>query len=475
MPFSRPSCFRLAAATLAIAGMAGCAGPEERLAKGLAKAEALVETDRADLAMVRLEELNRQFPGRPAVHEALAFAKARAGDAPGAAWHFMEAAEADPAGHAHLYLMAARALLQGNDASGAALQYRRYLEVHPDDAPAWQAYAELERSRGRAQTSLDASLRWHRLSPEPAAALAVGEAFAELGNAAQARSWLNSAAAGSGEAAANAAIALLQLDARTGELAQAETRLADLDRRFPGALDQSPSGSLRQQLGERRAAEEALARAQAEQARFARELEQARLAEEQAKAREEEERRQRAIAAQRQREEAEGTSSSGPALSAAASAPGAAGLARQAADAAARGQTEAAVKLYWQSLSLDDQPTAVWVGLANAYWQQRLFEEAESCAFEALRRSPDASEALETYFRIARETLSRPAFLVEIEAARQRLPRDAELALIHAQALAGNPLHANRAVDAYREFLRLSAPGHPGRAEAESFLAGQRS
>jgi tetratricopeptide (TPR) repeat protein len=456
--------------------IAGCSKPEEVISARIAVANQNLAEGRAAKAVDILEKLDRAYPDRPAVLEALGFACAQNGQNRQAAGCFVRAADKDPASTS-LRQMAAEAFLADGALDLAAEQHRRFLRECPGDYQSWQKLGEIEEKRGDALASVDAYLEWHRVRPSAESAFRLGTAFRRLNNSPQAKTWFEATIRQGGEHLQEALLALLELEIEAGDFAAAERTTGQIDRNFPGVLDAGPLGGVRARIAAWKDAEKALADARAEQERLARDLEEKRREQQAELARS-----RQALAPPAAPAASPATASSGGAGTASANPKPAtrAALASISPSVAAaverreKGQVDKAVEILWRALGADDSRVEIWTELADCYRELKQYSPAEACILEARRRAPESIEIETTFLNIVRESQPNDVYFARLEEARRKFPANANLAFVLARELASAGGDPARTVVAYEDFLLLAHPSDPRRAEATDAIAQMR-
>lgn len=454
------------------------AAAQQAIAQGIQEANQNLDAGNVDAALARLEALEASYPNRPAIIEALAFAYARKADHPLAAFYFDTVFRLDPE-RSEMALYAARAHSESQDWDAAATAYQAYLSDNPRDDAAWRALARTETSANRHKPALDAWLESIRHSPTPPNAedaLAVGRLYLAVDNPTQARRWFTNTleAQPPERIRAQALLGLLQIDLQEKQWADAEKRLAALDKAGPGVLDASPLAPARAELTQWREAQEelekerlaAIARAEEERKRVE---EAARLADAEAR------RKQQAgtITIDRTGQtvppRTDETSDNGedttqaPAQLADATPPPPPPeptLAQRAQAAYDAGDYAEAITLYQNALADDPTAAPLYQGLSRAYFAQQSWPQAELYAAEAMRLQPDNLSYTLNYLRSIQRTQPRERLMDEMIRAKQRFPDSPDITLALARGYERIMNNRRNALFLYQEFLTI-APGHP--------------
>jgi len=252
--------------------LASCSNPEAQRARQIAEARELVAEGQDQAALTLLEELSAEFPNDGEILGLIGEIYRETGDDVSAAFYLEQALLQQPENIELLYQTYQAKYAAGQPASD--LLERLAAEAPGTMTP--ELWVRLGRSRAaanRTQPALDAYLRG--VDPErgtvgAANATAVGELFLQLDNLAQAERWFELAADRDDPAAEAALLGLLEIQLRQKQWEAAESTIAQLDRRYPGAVDGSEWAGARQELQRWRTAQ-AKMRAELERAEAARE------------------------------------------------------------------------------------------------------------------------------------------------------------------------------------------------------------
>ncbi len=131
---------------------------------------------------------------------------------------------------------------------------------------------------------------------------------------------------------------------------------------------------------------------------------------------------------------------------------------------------KSAIRLYWQALGLDNTTPETWSQLSQAYTLSGETRNAETTALEAVRLAPTEVPYTLDYLRIAQRSKSPRAFLAELKIAFDRFPNNPEITLSLARALQRISEDRPAAAALYQQFIQ-QFPRHPLRPEAEAALA----
>lgn len=249
----------------------GCSNPDKTISRTLETAKQAVDAGDVNLAVRQLNALSAKFPGRPDILEALGHAYAREPDYFSAALFLQQAADADPA---RLLLLrdAGEYFLQAGDTASARQALQRFLDVFPGDGEAWNRLAPILRDANETVPAVNAYLKSFSLTgrdPSPEEALSLGDLFFQLDNHPNAEAYYRMALLGDDLSALPALFGLLRLDLLRAQWTPVQAWIAQLDARFPGALDSSPLASARADLRAFQQAGEDFARAREAQSAVA--------------------------------------------------------------------------------------------------------------------------------------------------------------------------------------------------------------
>lgn len=144
-------------------------------------------------------------------------------------------------------------------------------------------------------------------------------------------------------------------------------------------------------------------------------------------------------------------------------------LPERARQAAADGNNEEAIRLYWRALGEAPNDPALLQQLSNLYLVEGQLRNAETTILEAIRLAPQSVGLTLQHLRIQQRLLDPGSFVRSVERAAERFPRNADVALSLARAydrVLNDPVAALRQ---YRRFIDLD-PDHPLRDEAEAAI-----
>lgn len=485
---------------LSLVWLTACKDPQTVRQNELLRAAQLQASGEHDAALQRLEALRTEAPNDVEILRRIAAIYTAKDDATMAALFLEQAYQQDPTDLDLLYqtYLAQRA---AGEASGELLET---LAVNIPDkmtAELWAQLGQYRMQRQQTEAALEAFLKCvpqEVNQTDPGTATAIGQLFLKLDNQTQAEQWFNRAADSENLNALNALFGLLEIKLGLQDWQQAEAIIAQLDLRFPGAVDASEWAQARTELlrwrEELATAQAELAKATVNEAAEAVTASQSSLEPEtgnmpattadtppttgktrvladleaiEAMA------DQPAIEAA-----AEDIEQSSPALEDEAVAdspmePSVAELLEEADRAQLEGDYDSAIGLYWQALATANNDPATWNQLSQAYFAINQLQNAETAALEAIRFAPSEIKFTLDYLRIAQRSKPATQFLAELETAYDRFPSNPEVALSLARAQERIGNNSRAAQSLYRRFLEI-APNHPLRAEADAALARLR-
>lgn len=270
--------------------LSGCSTPEEKKADQIKEAISLSDAGKHAEALQILNELGSQYPEDLEILRLRAQAHSAQGDFTTAAFFLEQAHIKSPENNELLY-EAYKSLVAANQTADHLLE--KLAEQSPESMSPelWIRLGQSRQQAEQTQAALDAYLKGvdpETSKPEPETAAAIGQLFAKLGNLPQAEHWLEIAADNDDPNALTALFGLLEIKLRQKDWTGAETTIAQLDKQFPGAVENSQWKQARDELIKWRKDQEdmkaKLAKAEAE--RKAAEAAAAKAAEEAAKAKE---------------------------------------------------------------------------------------------------------------------------------------------------------------------------------------------
>jgi tetratricopeptide (TPR) repeat protein len=144
-------------------------------------------------------------------------------------------------------------------------------------------------------------------------------------------------------------------------------------------------------------------------------------------------------------------------------------LPERAQQAAADGNTEEAIRLYWRALGENPEEPVLWQRLSDLYLVEGQLRNAETTILEAIRLAPQSIGLTLQHLRIQQRLLDPQSFVRAVERAADRFPRSADIALSLARAYDRVLNDSVAAQRQYRRFIELD-PDHPMRDEAEAAI-----
>ncbi len=486
--------FSLAAICLfALFFLSGCASREERISQALNKADLARQKNELDNALSILGKAAMKIPDSAALHEAIANTRLESNDPQDAVSAFAKSIELDP-NRQRLWIRIADIRDKLGETELAANALENYLESFPDDFLAWKNYASLKERLDDSDGAIKATLEWNRIRPSAAPALKLGELFQQSGNFAQARSWISQAAAYvRDQGAQDALAALIELEISLQQYLPASTWLDQYDSRYGTGSADPRIVSARETIGKWRQAQKEIAEAAARLEEKRLELERQAL--ETSRRAEADRLEQEALLAEQERIAAEALANAQsdievsdseeilPAIDDATdpfnddqtpAIPPAddTDYLAQARDAAANGETNASIELYWRALGPNSGNPDLWYELSGLYMETRNWLDAEACILEAKRRAPRSAPIAARYLSIVAQTQALARVVQEAQALINLFPGEAALPLNLARALRKANAPRSRVTDAYEEFLNKATASDEGFAEATQFVQG---
>ena len=421
-----------------------CQDREAKIAETIDLSHHFLDEGDSHRAIELLEDLSDNYPDDLAVLEALAFARASAGDHILAAHRFVQIVRTNPK-RSHYLLYAAKSFQAGNEPEEAGELYREYLQLDPTNATVWSALGELHESLEQPDEAIKAYLETDRLKPSGSNAFRLGKLFTDQANTTEAESWYQVALELDDGSQPEPYIGLLDLAMEQADYPLVEKIITEIDKRFPGELDVSPLSSSRTQLAKWRQEQEEQARKLREAERIARQM----------KEREEAERRAQLLAKIEQEvpEEPPPPPPPPPPITADS-------LLREARQLKLEGHDADAVASYWESLKMDDSRAQVWFELSESLLADNQLPWAEATALEAIRRDPQSTLFTLQYLAVTQLTKSPEQFLKELIRAKVRLKESPEITLALARGYKNISHSTPNAIILYREVLEM-LPNHP--------------
>lgn len=426
-----------------------CQDREAKIAETIDLSQRYLHEGDSHRAVELLKDLSDDYPDELAVLEALAFARATAGDYLLAAHRFEQIARTDPK-QSHYLLYAAKSLQAGSELEQARELYREYLQIDPTDAMVWNALGELHESLDQPDEAIKAYMEKDRLKPSGSNAFRLGKLFSHQANTAEAESWYQVAIELDDGSKPEPYIGLLGLAMEQANYPLMEKIITEIDNLFPGELDVSPLSSSRAQLAKWRQKQEEQERKFREEERITREL----------KEKEETERRAQLLA-KNEKEPPEEPPPPPPIT--------AESLLQEARQLKLEGSYADAVANYWESLKLDDSRPEVWFELSETLLADDQLAWAEATALEAIRRNPQSTLFTMQYLAVAQLTKNPEQFLKELVRAKERLKESPEITLALARGYRNISQSKRNAAILYREVLEM-LPNHPDRDAIQAEL-----
>ena len=417
-----------------------CQDREAKIAETIDLSHHFLDEGDSHRAIELLEDLSDNYPDDLAVLEALAFARASAGDHILAAHRFVQIVRTNPKRSPYL-LYAAKSFQAGNELEEAGELYREYLQLDPTNATVWSALGKLHESLEQPDEAIKAYLEKDLLKPSGSNAFRLGKLFSDQANTTEAESWYQVALELDDGSQPEPYIGLLGLAMEKADYPLVEKIITEIDKRFPGELDVSPLSSSRTQLANWRQEQEEQARKLRKAERIARQM----------KEREEAEHRAQLLAKIEQEVPEEPPPP--PPITADS-------LLREARQSKLEGHDADAVASYWESLKLDDSRAQVWFELSETLLADNQLPWAEATALEAIRRDPQSTLFTLQYLAVAQLTKSPEQFLKELIRAKERLKESPEITLALARGYKNISRSTPNAIIFYREVLEM-LPNHP--------------
>ncbi len=440
--------------------LVGCGQPPPNLEESIRVANENLSSGNTEQAILLLEDLLKSNPGHSAILENLAFAYAQSGSHEMAAFYFQETANSGP-NRNHFLLYAAEALRQSGKLPQAVESYEKYLAEHANSPVEWKKLGQLQETLNNSGKAVESYLQSQRLKPTGENAIRIGQLFRGMNNQAQANHWFQVAFEASDGAQGEALLGLLAGAILNENFERAEDLIQQLDSGFPGLLDNSPLAQRRQELEQWRSRQDELQRQLQEQERIAREL-QEKAAHREAEA--------TALTAAREKEEEEAKKKMEAVRLEAPPPPSASGFLQKARSSLAAGNPEEAIKNYWASLKLDDNPAEVWHELSDLLLKEGKNGLAEATALETIRREPKSTLYTMHYLKVAQITKEPDQFMEELIYANHKIPDSPDITLALARGYKIIKNSYREAAFLYRNFLE-QAPNHPESSQAQEELA----
>lgn len=513
--------YHLVIVLTALFALSACTDSENTRRKQLDNALTLQASGESQEAIIILQSLLEKSPQDPELLQLLGEIYQKNNDLNLAAFYLEQAALNSPGDSERLY-QAYLALEAANEDTLPILRQLATQAPKAMNSELWLKLGSLLASSNDTQPALDAYLKGIPKDPKeiaPETANAIATLFLQVDNKALAERWFKIASLDSGPEALTALLGLLEIKLAAAEWPASEALIAQLDQRFPGAVDASDWATARGELQTWRKAQQELSetlKATENEAAASADNKPANpqpgtpsssksIAAAEFDAME-------ALADRPALEETErsipevqfdpgitiqpadpdlsdGTPLAEPApIEAVPTADNATGsnaeaitapealpltreqLITEAENAKLQRDFKAATRLYWQALGIDNTRPETWSLLSQTYTLSGETRNAETTALEAVRLAPAVVEYTLDYLRIAQRSKNPRAFLAELKIAFDRFPTNPEITLSLARALQriSNDRPAARAL--YQQFIN-QFPRHPLRPEAEAALA----
>lgn len=132
------------------------------------------------------------------------------------------------------------------------------------------------------------------------------------------------------------------------------------------------------------------------------------------------------------------------------------------------GDYQQALKAYWQALAKQPEDVALWHELCAVYYQIEDYYHAEMVILEAMRRVPRHLGIRMNYLKIVQHRYSSEELMAELRKAKAEFPRNADITLALAQGYASTG--DRRAEILYRQFLQEASIDHPKHVQVRALL-----
>ncbi|OHE70950.1 MAG: hypothetical protein A2007_03925 [Verrucomicrobia bacterium GWC2_42_7] len=461
---------------------------KQKIDQEVDNASQLIAQDHVNQALELLEELSLEYPNRPEILIALAFAYSTHKDFSLAASTFERISKLDGS-YQENALYAARAYQEDNNLMAAVENYCYYLKFFPDDFDTWRSVAESEALLKHHQKALEAYffiLPKGKLSGLDYAKM--GNLFFEVNNVAQAEFWYAKAAELS-DGKEQGKLGLVQIACQRKEWPVVEKLLAELDSVEGDRIDKIALVGVRRELNqwkaqkaeevrlekERKELEEKDLQLQAqlkkegeEKALLQKKLEEERVAKQKleqeliAKKQAEDER----IA--REKEEAEKLKEK---------AEQAVLLAKQSEE---KLKTVKLRQLFDQQLYADAEklanelasssstlPADLWFLLAQIHFNTNAFDKAHFDIQQAMHADDQNVQYAFFCLKLLQKTEKPEQLTQKLKETKEKFPQNPEITLATARAYEKIKQDKEQAVALYKEFLKLAPLDHKKRPEVE--------
>ena len=491
MPKANQNNILISLLIISLAWLAACTNPEATRRENLLVATELKEIGDYDGALVKLEILRAQSPQDVEVLELIGQVYLLKNDNTMAALFYEQAHEQSPQDIA-LLKQTIEILISADEPAAHLLEKLVDLDSSALSSELWTKLAQYRMAEKQIQGSLQAYLKSvpEKVSQtDSSTATALGRLFLLLDNPSQAEYWFKNATNSQNIDALDALFGLLEIKLSNSNWAHAEEVIAQLDERFPGAIDASDWAKARKQLqhwkdalattkanlnNANKFSEEALTNVEntpnSAERSSTRDLIQAnrsiksdaiadfetmqKIANQPAILDETKE--------ERHIEEKKNIEFRPPK-------PDFEILISNARNARFKGNSVNSIRFYWQALGQANNNPEIWDELSQVYLVDNQLANAETTALEAIRLSPSEIKYTINYLRIAQRNKPSNQFIAELETAYDRFPKNADIALSLARAYDKIANNTTAAEFMYKRFLEIS-PSHPLRTEAEAAL-----
>ncbi|PDH28388.1 MAG: hypothetical protein CNC89_04835 [Puniceicoccaceae bacterium MED-G31] len=491
MPKANQSSTLISLLIISLAWLIACSNPEASREKNLLVATELKEIGDYDEALVTLENLRAQSPQDIEVLEQIGQVYLLKDDATMAALFFEQAHEQSPQ-DIDLLKQTIETLLTADEPAAHLLEKLVDLDSSALTSELWTKLAQHRMAEKQIQGSLQAYLKSvpEKVSEtDSSTATALGRLFLLLDNPSQAEYWFINATNSENIDALDALFGLLEIKLSNSDWAQAEEVIAQLDERYPGAVDASDWAKARKQL-QRWKEELATTKANLDKANKAREdslanVEKTPISAERSSAKDLSQ-ANRSIKSDAIADfETMQKIANQPAIDDETTEeqriaeqinveftppkPNFETLISNARNAQFEGNYIKSIRFYWQALGQANNNPEIWDELSEVYLLDNQLANAETTALEAIRLSPSEIKYTINYLRVAQRNKPSNQFLAELETAYDRFPKNADIALSLARAYDKIANNSTAAGFMYNRFLEIS-PSHPLRAEADAAL-----
>lgn len=245
--------------TIALILIAGCSNPEEKRTQSLAEVAQLKAAGNDATALELLETLSQNFPDDSEILRQIGLLHQKMGNDSEAAFYLSAAQNLSPDDPELLYqTYLAHEKAEQTDSASDLLEAFATASPEAMTNTLWFRLGELRAKEQKTETALTAYLEGIKLTndkPSAEIALAIGTLFKQLGNMPMARRWLAIAAKSDDSNSLQALFGVLEINLRDKNWEAAESTIALLDKKFPGAVDASEWADVRNKLKKWRAAQ----------------------------------------------------------------------------------------------------------------------------------------------------------------------------------------------------------------------------